>query len=163
MIIIVGSVLQARNSHHFADPDLEERGLGIGAHSHFFKSTEVERSSVLKGWGMHDRMYLNPPSIFIRHYLTVNEWQGKLSLLYRAVPSCTFSWTYPQITVLVVHVLKSAALQCWLTPWNAGVSSKNVSLDPYYCHSRTLAVTLGEKCTCSPGVHGCTPDRKSVV
>ena len=63
IIIIVGSVLQARNSHHFADPDLEERGLGIGAHSHFFKSTEVERSSVLKGWGMHDRMHLNPPSI----------------------------------------------------------------------------------------------------
>ena len=49
IIIIVRSVLQARNSHHFADPDLEERGLGIGAHSRFFKSTEVERSSVLKG------------------------------------------------------------------------------------------------------------------
>ena len=41
IIIIVRSVLQARNSHHFADPDLEERGLGIGAHSHLFKSTEV--------------------------------------------------------------------------------------------------------------------------
>ena len=49
IIIIVRSVLQARNSHHFADPDLEERGLGIGDHSHFFKSTEVGRSSVLEG------------------------------------------------------------------------------------------------------------------
>ena len=39
IIIIVRSVLQARNSHHFADPDLEERGLGIGAHSHLFKGT----------------------------------------------------------------------------------------------------------------------------
>ena len=41
IIIIVRSVLQARNSHHFADPDLEERGRGIGAHSHLFKSTVV--------------------------------------------------------------------------------------------------------------------------
>ena len=49
IIIIVRSVLQARNSHHFADPDLEESGLGIGDHSHFFKSTEVGRSSVLEG------------------------------------------------------------------------------------------------------------------
>ena len=39
IIIIVRSVLQARNSHHFADPDLEERGLGIEAHSHLFKGT----------------------------------------------------------------------------------------------------------------------------
>ena len=38
-----------------------------------------------------------------------------------------------------------------------GVSSKNVSPDPYYCHSRALAVTLGVKCTCSPAVHRCTP------
>ena len=51
IFIIVGSVLQARNSHHFANPDLEERGRGIGAHSHLFKSTEVGRSSVLEGWG----------------------------------------------------------------------------------------------------------------
>ena len=63
IIIIVRSVLQARNSHHFADPDIEERGLGIGAHSHLFKSTEVGRSSVLEGWGMHARMHLNPPTI----------------------------------------------------------------------------------------------------
>ena len=49
IIIFVRSVLQARNSHHFADPDIEERGLGIGAHSHLFKSTEVGRSSVLEG------------------------------------------------------------------------------------------------------------------
>ena len=49
IIIIVRSVLQARNSHHFANPDLEERGWGIGDHSHLFKSTEVGRSSVLEG------------------------------------------------------------------------------------------------------------------
>ena len=48
-------------------------------------------------------------------------------------------------------------LQCALTPGFTGVSSKNVSPDPYYCHSRALAVTLGVKCTCSPAVHGCTP------
>ena len=73
--------MRARNSHHFADPDLEEREQGTGAHSHLFKSTEVGRSSVLEGWGMHARMYLNPSKIFIRHYLTMNEWQGYLSLL----------------------------------------------------------------------------------
>ena len=63
IIIIVRSVLQARNSHHFADPDLEGRAWGIGAHSHLFKSTEVGRSSVLEGCGMHARMHLNPPTI----------------------------------------------------------------------------------------------------
>ena len=63
IIIIVRSVLQARNSHHFADLDLEGRGLRIGAYSHLFKSTEVGRSSVLEGWGMHARMHLNPPTI----------------------------------------------------------------------------------------------------
>ena len=45
---MIGSVLQARNSHHFADPDLEERGRGAGAHSLLFKSTGVERSSAIE-------------------------------------------------------------------------------------------------------------------
>ena len=34
---------------------------------------------------------------------------------------------------------------------------KNVSPDPYYCHSRALGVTSGVKRTSSPAVHGCTP------
>ena len=48
-------------------------------------------------------------------------------------------------------------LQCSLTPWNTCVSSENISPDPYYCHSRALAVTSWVKCTCSPAIHGCTP------
>ena len=42
-------------------------------------------------------------------------------------------------------------------PWNTGVSSKNIFSNPYYCYSRSLAITSWVKCTCSPTVHRCTP------
>ena len=55
-------------------------------------------------------------------------------------------------------VIKIAnCLHCLLTPRNTSVSSKNIASDPYYCYSRSLAVTSRVKRTCSPAVHWCTP------
>ena len=55
-------------------------------------------------------------------------------------------------------VIKIAnCLHCLLTPRNTSVSSKNISSDPYYCYSRSLAVTSRVKRTCSPAVNWCTP------
>ena len=56
-----------------------------------------------------------------------------------------------------INVTAMAYDECSLTPWNTCVSSKNISPDPYYCHSRPLAVASWVKCTCIPAVHGCTP------
>ena len=65
-----------------------------------------------------------------------------------------FSWSSQQ---LMINSSSTTSVTRSLTPWYTSVSSKNISPDPYYCHSRALAVTSGVKCTCSPAVNRCTP------
>ena len=111
-------------------------------------------SSVLEG-RRGARPSLNPPTwilyrLLLNHarsnWLHISQYNGyQATLLAEHIHASNYKGT------------GSRPLQCSLTPRFTGVSSKNVSPDPYYCHSRALAVTLGVKCTCSPAVHGCTP------